>query len=174
MILDGYWKKELNTSIHMLKFWEWVSTFCDTDYVKHKANKHILLMAVAARKMVDDDLWAKNELEQSSLPMPELPLIDYKILVTEYPFTGDKDWIVPGRIIASDYGKASVIKEILLNKLCSQIIHSFVWSVAGTSDKNGFLGFLVASDREKENLVYYVTIDNWITAMQFCIASFTG
>jgi len=174
MIQDGYWKKELSTSIRVLKFWKCVSTVCDTDYVKHKANKHILLMAVAARKMVDDDLWANNELEQSPLPMPELPLIDYKVSVTEYPFTGDKDWIVPGRIIASDYGKASGIKEILLNKLCSQIIHSFLWSVAGTSGQNGFSGFLVASDREKDKRVYYVTIDDWITAMKFCIEKATA
>lgn len=169
MILDGYWKQELNASIGMLKFWKQVSTVFDTDYVQHKANKHILLMAIAARKMVDDELWAKKEIEHSSLSMPELPLIDYKVTITEYPFTGDEDWIIPGRITADDYGQASGVKEILLNKLCSQIIHSFVWGVAGTTGEKGFTGFLVASDREKEKLVYYVTIDDWNTAMQFCI-----
>ncbi len=169
MILDGYWKQELNTSIHLLRFWQRLSTVFDTDYGKHKANKHILLMAIAARKMVDDDLWEKKEIEHSSLSMPELPLVDYKVPVTEYPFTGDKDWIIPGKITADDYGQASGVKEILLNKLCSQIIHSFVWGVAGTFGKNGFAGFLVASDREKEKLVYYVTLDDWNAAMQFCI-----
>lgn len=171
MILDCYWKQELNSSIHLLSFWKRVSTVFDTDYVRHKTNKQILLTAMVARKIVDDELWAKKEIEHSSLPMPKLALIDYKIPVTEYPFNGDKDWIIPGRIFASDYGQASGTKDILLNKLCSQIIHSFVWSVAGTSGENGFTGFLVASDRDKEKLVYYVTVKDWIAAMRFCIAN---
>ena len=171
MILDGYWKRELKTSINLLKLWKSVSTVFDTDYVMHKANKHILLTAIAVRKMVDDELLAKKDIKHSSLPMPKLPLINYRVTVTEYPFTGDKDWIIPGRITADDYGQASGVKEILLNKLCNQIIHSFVWGIAGTTGKKGFAGFLVASDREKEKLVYYVTIDDWIAAIQFCVVN---
>lgn len=168
MIRDGFWKLELNNAIHLLVFWKWLSFVFDVDYVKHKANKHILLMAVAARKMVDDELQARKETEQSSTLLPEFPLVDYKIPVTEYPFIGEKDWFIPGRIIGSDYGRATGVNEMLLNKLCSQIIHSFVWGVAGRTDKKGICGFLVASEKAKDKQVYYISIDDWITAMRFC------
>lgn len=169
MILDVYWEKELRTSIRLLKFWKRVSIVFDTEYVMHKLNKHILFMAVAVRKAIDDDLWAKKECEYSHSLMPELPLINCKISVTEYPFIGDKGWIPPGRISAGNYGKDSGEREILLNKLCSQIIHSFVWGFAGTLGKRGFTFFGVASDYEKDKLVYYVNIEDWIAAMRRCL-----
>ena len=65
--------------------------------------------------------------------------------------------------------KKAVTEEIELNKLCNQIIHSFVWSVAYSEGLNKIRSVLFASDKAKAEVMYLLKPDEFIKAIDFCI-----
>lgn len=168
MILDGYWKKELKHNIHILKLWMKLSKAFH-DYAKHQINKSVLYSAVIIRKMFEDEKDAELELKKTTLPMPPLKLLKYKVKVRVYPFFGDERFIVE-RVIPENYDyKNAAIKDIELNKLCNQIIHSFVWSLAYDQDLKKIKSVLFASDKAKEDVLYLLELKEFIKAIDFCI-----
>ena len=74
MILDGYWKLELKKSIDALRFWRKVAGLLHTEFFDHQVNRQILYSAMIVRKIIEDEKWAKKDLQDSSLPMPPLPI----------------------------------------------------------------------------------------------------
>ena len=93
MILDGYWKSELHRYTLQLRFWSslcrWTGSFAE-----HQVNKYLLYSAAIIRKLIEDEVDAKNEFQNSEYGIPELALLHYELPATEYPFDGDKDFIV--------------------------------------------------------------------------------
>lgn len=168
MILDGYWKKELERNIRSLETWLKLSC-AFSDYAKHQVNKAILYSAIIMRKMFEDEKGAETANKKTDMPMPPLQLLKYKVKVTVYPFSGDKSFVTE-RVIPENYDcKSAVTEEIKLNTLCNQIIHSFVWTVAYEQKKRKITGVLFASDNAKDNVLYLLKPQEFIKAIRFCI-----
>jgi hypothetical protein len=187
MILDGYWKKELKRNLRNLKLWINLSKAYSvySKYSEHQVNKSILYSAIIIRKMFEDEKHAEPilkemkalELEKHTEFVPKiahcdsglLKIIKYKVSVTIYPFSGDEDFIIE-RVIPDNYDyKNKAQEKIELNKLCNQIIHSFVWSVAYEQKSKKIHGVLFASDKEKAKVMYLLEPKEWIKAIRFCI-----
>lgn len=169
MILDGYWKLELKKSIDALRFWRKVAGAVHTDFTDHQVNRQILYSAVIVRKILEDEKWAKKDLKDSTLPMPPFEILHSEITVMEYPFAGNKDWILHHVVIA-DYDTDNRIQITMpLEHACNSIIHAYVWDLVRWSDKKGIAGFLAASDRFKCRCLYFFSLDDWLDKLQFCL-----
>ena len=101
MILDGYWKRELLRNKRSLKLWLKLSNVFHF-YAQHQVNKAILYSAVIIRKMFEDEKGAETEIKKTSMSMPPFKILKYKVTVTVYPFSGDKDFVVE-RVIPENY-----------------------------------------------------------------------
>ena len=168
MILDGYWKKELKHNIRHIKMWIKLSRIFG-GFAEHQINKYTLYSAIVIRKMHEDETHGKKEIKKAKRPMPPFKLLEHKVNVTVYPFSGDKEFIVE-RVVPDNYDYNNIVeKEIELNTLCNQIIHSFVWETAREQETNKFLGLLFASDMAKETVLYLLEPQEFINAIEFCI-----
>ena len=175
MILDGYWKSELWLCAIKLRFWSFL-LHSGEGFVAHQINKNVLHSAVIARKIYEDDIHYKKEADRynkrradDQLPeihLPEMPLLTYKIAVTEFPFVGDKDFIIE-RIIPDNYSTGS-INSYLAKDICNYVIHAFVWCVTKYSNSREAV-FCVASDKNKEEKLIAVKISEWIIFLRACI-----
>lgn len=168
MLLDGYWKRELKHNARQLAFWIKVSSkFCE--YAEHQVNKYILYSAIIIRKMLEDEKGAETAFKKSNMHMPALELLKYKVKVTKYTFSGDKNFIIE-RAIPENYNQEEAVdEEIPLNTLCNQIIHSFVWSVVHEQNSLKICEVLFASDKEKANILYALKPEDFIKTINFCI-----
>lgn len=166
MILDGYWKNELQGIIRKLKFWVLIAQKGNR-YAKHQINKYVLLSAVFIRKLVEDEKIAKKEIENTEVIKLEFALINYKISVIEYEFVGDKNFILL-HVITDYYKGKSEYKKVDANLICNSIIHSYIWDLVFIKNTKD-MGFCVASDRFKEKILYMVRLSNWIKYIEFCI-----
>ena len=166
MILDGYWKLELHRYTLKIRFW---SSLCKWTgfFVEHQVNKCLLYSAAIIRKLIEDEVDAKKEFQNSGYGMPELALLHYELPVTEYPFDGDKDFILH-KVVADNYNTRSRNVTIEAKIICNSIIHSYVWNLAYSRGKRGAAGFLTASDREKDKKLYFVKISDWIGYINYC------
>lgn len=166
MILDGYWKLELNRYVRRLKFWDGLCGGTGT-YAEHQVNKYLLYSAAIIRKLIEDEADAKKQIENSSLQMPELALLHYDLPATEYVFDGDKDFILH-KVITDYYhaGNCSIIVEA--KTICNSIVHSYIWNLAYGTDRKGIIGFLTASDFDKEKKLYFVKLTDWIDYINYC------
>jgi len=160
MILDGYWKSELHRYTLQLRFWSslcrWTGSFAE-----HQVNKYLLYSAAIIRKLIEDEVDAKNEFQNSEYGIPELALLHYELPATEYPFDGDKDFILH-KVVTDNYNAGSRNVTVEAKTICNSIIHSYVWNLAYSEGKRGTAGFLTASDREKDKKLYFVKISDWI------------
>ena len=166
MILDGCWKTELWYHTIKLRFWS-IFLHNNQGFVAHQINKNVLYSAVIARKIYEDDIHYKKEADKSGFKLPEQPLLDYRIQVTEFPFIGDETFIIE-RVIPDNYSTGKENNNYLAKDICNYIIHSFVWAVAKyeNSDKTVFC---VASDKMKTRSLFAVTVDEWIRYLKACI-----
>ncbi len=173
MLLDGYWKKELKHNIKILKFGIKLSGKF-TQYAEHQINKSILYSAIIIRKMFEDEKGAETYIsKKKSIPMPPLKLLKYKVKVTAYPFSGNKDFII-NRVIPNNYNHENAIEEqIELNKLCNQIIHSYLWSVVYERETFKICEVLFASDKAKSDVLYSLNLKEFIKAVEFCVENGT-
>lgn len=143
MILDGYWKLELNRYARRLKFWGRLCGGTGT-YAEHQVNKYLLYSAAIIRKLIEDETDAKKQIENSSLPMPELALLHYELPAVEYAFDGDEEFILH-KVIARYYQSGNRNVTVEAKMICNSIIHSYIWNLAYQSEsKNkGSLAFLL-------------------------------
>ena len=158
MILDGFWKAELKQYAQRLKFWGKQRGGIGT-YAEHQVNKYLLYSAIVIRKLMEDEIDAKKQYKQSTFSTPELPLFHYDLPVVEYAFNGDKDFILHN--VITDYynaGNRSVTVEA--KTICNSIVHSYIWNLACNNKR--IVGFLTASDYDKEKKLYFVKLRDWI------------
>lgn len=168
MILDGYWKKELQRNIKSIKLWLKLSKVF-TQYAEHQINQNILYSAIVMRKMFEDEKHYEKLCMKHRHPLPPFKLLKYEVEVKNCPFCGDKDFIIE-QLIPENYDfKQSKTEKIELNFLCNQIIHSFVWSVVYYQNTRKIYGFAVASDRESNKNIYLFEIKEFIKAVEFCV-----
>lgn len=169
MILDDYWKLELKKSIDALRFWRKVAGLLHTEFFDHQVNRQILYSAMIVRKIIEDEKWAKNDLKDSTLPMPPFAILHSNIKVIEYPYTGDKDFVGVRPWLDNYDVDGSRSSKLMLEHACNSIIHSYVWDLVRYEKKKDIAGFLCASDRYKSSCMYLVLLDDWLEKMQFCL-----
>lgn len=168
MIFDGYWKKELIQNAKKLCFWCKCSKIYPS-YAEHQINKMVLYSAVVMRKFFEDEKHAETTIKKVDMPMPTMKLLEYKVKVLVYPFSGDEEFIIENVIPGNYDCKNAVIEEIELNKLCNQIIHSYVWSVSYSKQSKKLNGMLFASDKAKTKELYLLELNEFIKAINFCV-----
>ncbi len=182
MIEDGYWKSELGNHIRKLKKWTFLCRFGD-NYTEHQVNKYLLYSTVVIRKIIEDEVNAKKDYEkwqekisnqkyseekdQNDFLMPRFLLLDYKISAIKYPFKGDSDFL-PHRVVPHYYSDGNSHEEINGWHACNQIIHNYIWDLAFEKESKKLLGFLVSSDRYKDEALYLIPIEEWLKFISFC------
>ena len=169
MILDGYWKLELDKSIKALRFWRKAAGRVWGKHLEHQVNREILYSAVIVRKIIEDEKWAEKEISATSLPMPPFAILHSEIAAIEYPFAEDREWVVHHAVIA-DYDTNNRRQiTMALEHACNSIIHAYVWDLVRWSEKKDIAGFLVSSDRFKLRCLYFFYLDDWLEKLQFCL-----
>lgn len=123
--------------------------------------------AAIIRKLIEDEADAKKQIENSSLPMPDLALLHYDIPAVEYALDGDKDFILH-KVIADYYHVGNRSIKVEAKTICNSIVHSYIWNLAYRSNHKGIIGFLTASDKDKEKLLYFVKMKDWINYLIYC------
>lgn len=188
MIFDGRWKWELQKQSWSIFIWSRFPTY--SDFVKHQLNRAVLYSATILRKVVEDETeferyvqrraseqpnsanlnattvyrWGdENEIEVEKCERPQPPeqkILTVNISATKYPYIEKEDWTIRGKVGPSNYGpgEAAVLS---IREVCNWLMHSYVWSITQSSGKRGYAGFLVASDRNKEEFVYFISFDEW-------------
>ena len=146
MIFDGYWKKELRGYIKQIRMWQFLSAKFDK-YAEHQINKYILYSAIVIRKLIEEEKDTEKESKSHDLRMPVFHLLSYKVPVLKLKFTGDENFIL------------------------HKFIHSYKWALAYSFEnrKPKISSFIVVSDRYKAKYIYCISLDDWITYIEYCI-----
>ncbi len=176
MIFDGYWKKELRMYAKQIKRWQKLSSsqLLNRKYVEHQLNKYILYSAIVIRKMIEEEKDAEKMSEKfiktnPNAPKPLLELLHYDIPVMRFAFNGDKDFIL--HKVIPDYYKGKGEKtKIDANRAGNSIIHSYIWNLgyADNQKRSRVEGFLVASDYDKEQFLYCISLSDWANYVLYC------
>lgn len=168
MLLDGYWKKDLNKIIRKLTFWGSHKFFVLHDLAEHKINQGFLYSAVIIRKIIDDEKEAndyfKNKWDRKSA------ILDHRVSVRFYYHVNPKKDFMNSKLFLSDYDTKNSQEQMLpIKKICNQFIHSYVWGIVHDTDMKKIFGAIFASDNDKEKGAYLIKIEDWINTIQFII-----
>jgi hypothetical protein len=172
MILDGYWKKELKHFSRQLAFCTKQRLFYDDRYIEHKVNRAFLFTAAIIRKVIEDEKDAEKTIEKHNQSVdentwltPEFAVIKIDVPVIIFKHIADDKFFVNSRVFIEDYDTYNPSREnISLVRICNQIIHSYAWEVI-YQDKKNVYGVMMASDFFLEKEVYFITIKDWIEAI---------
>ena len=162
MILDGGWKQELRKLSREITFWRKM-TFCE-HIAEHRLDCAILYSSIVLRKIIEEEYEVAKDTRAKTLLPVTLKLPCAKVKVVQFAYVAEKAQTVRGRILADDYTKGEHI-TIELSKMCNQLIHSYIWSLT-TSNKGFYDGFIVSSDKFREDYAYYVSFDEWLKVLK--------
>lgn len=166
LILDGYWKRELNMIAHRLRIWSRCRYSAMRSYVDHKIDRGFLYSAAIIRKIVEDEKGAENAARKLQVQMPPLPVLKMTVPVKRYQHTDEDKFFANSRVFLDDYDlKHGCADTMPLMQVCNQIIHSYAWAVVHQG-KHGIYGVLVASDLEKKKDIILLSVSDWISAIQ--------
>ncbi len=166
MILDGYWKPELERYVCSLKFWGRLGGGTGT-YTEHQVNKYLLYSAAIIRKLIEDEADAKKHFNDPAFPTPEFALLHYDLSAVKYKFDGDRDFILHN-VITDYYKSGNQAVKIEAKTICNSIVHSYIWDLAYANGKKGVIGFLASSDFDKEKVLYFIKLTDWIDYINYC------
>lgn len=166
MIFDGYWKWELEKLFRSISIWCKLPIF--NGLTEHRLNRAVLYSAIILRKCLEDEMEAEKVSKEDAIVLPKFPLLNAKLQATCFPYVDDDGWFFRGKICTSDYGKGEAV-TLSLQFICNQLVHSYAWGVARSTRNKRFAGFLVASDRDKEKHVHFVSFEEWCKMLKFCI-----
>ena len=180
MLLDGYWKRELEREARRLRFWSALPTYDARSRISHNVNRSILYSAVIIRKIFEDEKDVEPYFKEPkplhpkmAAEMPgyvyESPLktLAYKVPIKRAPYKGKPEDLLQSKVWPEDYDGPRLESIALpLNQACNQIIHSYVWGLVG-GKREGTASVLFASDKAKEEWVYWLAIDDWLAAITF-------
>ena len=157
MVLNKQWQADLRKLHRKILFWK-NHTLLDK-YAKHNLTRSVLYSAVIIRKLIDND--NNNEI---NLKVPS------SLNCTRYPYVGDFELMVPGKIWCEDYDKGeNAIIEV--KDVCNQIIHSYLWDIAHLYTSKKFYGFFVASDFNREKFINLISFDEWASMLKSIVNS---
>ena len=167
MIINGYWKWELQKLSWEISLWSKLTVF--DAWSKHRLTRAVLYSAIIIRKAIEDDTEAgKAGLDN----LPELRLLTETLSAKKFPYIGEKESTARGKMWASDYDAGETM-EMKISTVCNQLIHSYVWNLAYKETVNGCHGFFVASDKQKEKCVYFVSFSEWQKIIKLAITEGT-
>lgn len=166
LIFDGMWKWELKKQSIAIWFWQRLPMFYQ--YTEHQLNKAVLYSAIVIRKIIEDSLEVNAMVKKHKWVLDKDDILEAKIHAIEFPFVGDEEWYVRGKIFASEYDSG---KNVDLNskEICNWIVHSYCWSIVKSFDDRKYSGFLVASDFDKVKCIHFVSFKDWINFLELVI-----
>lgn len=170
MLLDGYWKKEIISLKRQLALWSIYKGSLFRKLAEHKVNRCFLFSAAIIRKIVEDEEETKRDYKKNSYTcgLPQLRILNKTITVTKYKFIGDCRLLMVSSISLGEYDFKNGEKEIkTIKEVCNQLIHSYVWCLPHNKHNDTLYGVFFASDKDKEKLVYLITIADWISIMDY-------
>ena len=155
MVLNKQWQADLRKLHRNILFWK--NHILLNEYAKHNLTRSVLYSAVIIRKLIDNN----NEI---NLKVPS------SLNCTRYPYVGDFELMVPGKIWCEDYDKGeNAIIEV--KDVCNQIIHSYLWDIAHLYTSKKFYGFFVASDFNREKFINLISFDEWASMLKSIVNS---
>ena len=196
MIFDGQWKRELKKLSREISFWRKMTML--RHIAEHRLNRAILYSAIILRKIVEEEKEAKEidtalrenamskekleaffhkqsmseELVQAFVEAntqpPSFAMFHCKIEIMEFPYKSKDDLTIRGSLSVDDYG-AGKKTTLELNKVCNQLVHSYVWTLVHDHTEKGYSGFLVSSDKFRGKFVCFVSFDEWQRAIELAI-----
>lgn len=158
MVFDGYWKRELKKQLKTILRWRLLGLFYD--YSKHQLTRALLYSATIIRKVIEEEIEVNVITKELKNP-PELCTIDFSISATKYLFVGKNGTTIRGKMFPEDYGKGQQV-ELKAKDVCNWLLHSYVWGIAQHQTKEQHIGFMIASDFDKEKFLHYISFDEWI------------
>lgn len=166
MVLDGRWKWELKKLSWAISFWKRTSAY--SEYSRHQLDRAILYSAVIIRKAIEEEIELEKLAKDKNITLPGKNIKDITISAIKFPYIGDECWTFRGRVCAFSYdnGKNITLKT---KELCNWIVHSYVWGVVGSDKQKGFIGFIIASDFDKEKFMHFVSFDEWQNLLNMAI-----
>ncbi len=166
MIFDKYWKKELIKLNREIVIWRKMP--CIGGVAEHKLSRAVLYSATIIRKIIEDEKETEKAVKESNMPMPKLKILHTSIIAMKYTYVAEEKWTVRGKLFPEDYEKSHK-DSVDVCYVCNQLLHSYVWSIARSSTKKEYTGFLVASDFDKEKFVHFISFDEWHKLLNFVI-----
>ena len=166
MLIDHHWKSELKRLCHEITFWKNATVFYE--YAKYRLSRSLLYSAIILRKMFEDEIEVESISKEKRWQLPKLTIINSETKAIRYSYTAEYEWMVRGKLCASDYGKGSDV-SLRTKDVCNWLIHSYVWGIAHYTDERKYAGFLVASDYDKGKFVHFISFDEWIKLIKFVL-----
>lgn len=165
MIVDGYWKLDLQQINYSLVFW---SKMGFGDFAEHQISRNLLYSAAIIRKIAEDEKEAEYAAGSNQMTMPPLPIIKMSVPVKRYRHTDPDKFFVNSKVFLDDYDlQHAETDKLSLFHACNQIIHSYAWAVVHQGRR--IHGVLFASDREKEKDILYLTLEDWTSTIKTVI-----
>ncbi len=171
MLLDGYWKKELNAISKRLNWLSKHPYFFNQSCIEHKINKELIYSTIIMRKIWEDDKIFVERIKKISSKKIDTEILNYQVPIAKYNHIDDEKLFSYGMFLICDYdAKNCEFIHLPLNQVCNQIIHSYVWSIIHNSAKKQIYGAIFASDNYKETGAYLLKIDDWIETINFVVS----
>lgn len=166
MIFDGRWKRELKFLSFEMAFWQRISII---DYItEHRLNRAVLYSATILRKIIEDEIEAEDIAKEANIPLPKLKTTHAILNAIKYPYVGEEGWAIRSSLCASNYGKGQDVC-VKAKDVCNWLLHSYVWGVARDANTKRFVGFLVASDFDKEKFIHFISLAEWNDLLKLVI-----
>ena len=166
MIFDGRWKRELKLLVWEISIWKTMPILGSV--AEHRLNRAILYSATILRKIIEDEIEAEDIAKETNIPLPKLKTTHAILNAIKYPYVGEEGWVVRSTLCASDYGKGQDVC-VKAKDVCNWLLHSYVWGVARDANTKKFVGFLVASDFDKEKFIHFISLDEWNSLLKHVI-----
>ena len=167
MIFDSRWKWELRKLSRAISVWRRLPVF--SSFAEHQLNRAILYSATILRKVIEDETEAEEIVRAAGGTLPGYKTIHTILTAIKYPYTAQEGWTVRGIFRAGDYGPGNIV-SLKSKDVCNWLIHSCIWRLAQTAEGNGYSGFLVASDFDREKYIHFVSFGEWQRLIKLAIA----
>lgn len=152
---SGPWKEDLKRRRQLLLQYNTKEHFKkDEDKAYIVIEKAIFYSAFIIRKLLDCNGKMSDEADQYAIKVTEWKPTRKITVMHRWPKEGEFDW---------EEGKT---KNVLGNKVCNWLIHSFVFFTEVNEDGT-IESFFVSSDYDKNKVAYQVEITEWEKYMKF-------
>ena len=148
------WKRELIRQKHFLNLYSKLK-WTERRFAKHahKIDLSFLVSAIIIRKLIESDKLSDDA-------------DNYKLNVVAYTPRRHIDklhkWVEDGDYEWGDHQNSSVSAKTI----CNSLIHSYAYCPE-FSEQHKLSGFFVASDFDRNKLIYEVTLSSWIAYLDF-------
>ena len=157
MICESYpWKRDLMRRRSLILRYNTAEKLphYDADKTYTIIEKAIFYSAFIIRKLIDCPGKMSDEVDHYRIKVEARTPLKKIDILNRWPDEDSHDW------------EHFSTREVDAKDVCNWLIHSFIFSLC-TDESEAFVGFFVASDYDRNKLLYYVKLQDWITYIDF-------